>query len=234
MDKPTIHQTPAHPNNYDVGRAGTKITQVTFHHIVGTGASVQSAWENPNRNGSSTYSVGEDGKIRQHVAEGNTPWTDGNIDSNRRAITIEHADGRNIPVPYPEAMYRSAAQLLAYILDRHGPLSFKRHREVSNKATACPGKLDVERIIREAKQLLEVDMPLTADDLKAIQAIVEEEVTKQRKRTEQLYNFTASGGGPAGNATLNSLRELIKASSGGTADPEAKALLQEIRGFFRP
>lgn len=143
--QPPITQVTIPGSNYENGRAKA-IDQITFHHIVGDAAAAIARFKNPGEQVSSTYVIGSDGKIYQCVAEGNTPYTDANFDSNSRAITIEHAGP-----PYAEAMYTASAQLCAWIMSRYNITRFMRHRDVSQKPTACPGTLDVERIIQLAK-----------------------------------------------------------------------------------
>lgn len=148
--QPQIFQVSGIPgSNYQVGRARV-IDQITFHHIVGDAPAAIARFRDNTQQVSATYVIGSDGTIYQCVAEKDTPYTDANFDSNSRAITIEHAGG-HASVPYTEAMYKASAQLVSWIISRYNITRFMRHRDVSQKPTACPGNLDVERIIREAK-----------------------------------------------------------------------------------
>ena len=115
---PTIIQKPAHPNNYTVGRVGGRNGQHTFHHVVGSADSAAAVFQNPSRQASATYIVtATPGVVYQAVSEANTSWADGNLASNRRAITVEHHGGwrngyRN------ETVIQNAAQLVAWLRDR--------------------------------------------------------------------------------------------------------------------
>jgi N-acetylmuramoyl-L-alanine amidase len=148
---------PARTGNYGVGRA-QKISRITFHHIVGDALAALDRFQNTDNEVSSTYVIGSDGTLYQCVKEGDTPYSDGNFDSNSRTISIEHAGGI-AGVPYTEAMYATSAQLVSSLIDKYGIKDFKRHSEVIDKTyyaggTACPGRLDVERIINEAKEMI--------------------------------------------------------------------------------
>lgn len=146
---PPITQISIPGSNFQQGRAAA-IDQITFHHIVGDAPAAISRFQKYGEQVSSTYIIGSDGRIYQCVAERDTPYTDANFSSNSRAITIEHAGGID-SVPYTDAMYAASAKLCASIMSRYNITRFMRHRDVSSVPTACPGALDVERILRQAK-----------------------------------------------------------------------------------
>lgn len=137
---------PAATGNFSAGRR-LPISQITFHHIAGDAAGAIARFQTAGVQVSATYVIGSDGKLYQCVKEGDTPYTDANGDSNARSITIEHAGGHPL-VPYTEAMYKTSIELVADLVARYGITSFKRHRDVSDTPTACPGTLDVDRIIK--------------------------------------------------------------------------------------
>lgn len=128
--------------NYTIGR-NHKVDQITFHHIVGDAPSALARFRKPNEQVSSTYVISAAGTVYYVVDEKNTPYTDGNFASNSRAITIEHAGP-----PYAEKMYQASIKLCKEIRSRHNITRFKRHRDII--ATACPGGLNVERIVKES------------------------------------------------------------------------------------
>lgn len=167
-------QKPAAPGNYAVGRKN-RISRITFHHIVGNAEAAIARFQTPGEQVSATYVIGADGRLYQCVDENNTPYTDANADSNSRAITIEHAGG-SPSVPYTEAMYQASIALVRELIGKYGINDFKRHREVSDVPTACPGTLDVERIVREAKE--DEDVKMSKDDVKAMfPALIGEQAT---------------------------------------------------------
>lgn len=146
---PNITQIKIPGYKYQTGRS-KPVDQITFHHIVGDAGAAIARFRDSTDVVSSTYIIGSNGRIYQCVAESDTSYADANFDSNSRAITIEHAGG-NPSTPYTEAMYNASAELCAWIMSRYNITRFMRHRDVSNVPTACPGALDVERIINQAE-----------------------------------------------------------------------------------
>lgn len=154
VSAPTIIQTPAHPNNYTVGRTGGRDGQFTFHHVVGTADSAVAVFQNPNRQASSTYIVTDTpGVIYQPVNLDNTSWADGNWASNCRSVTCEHhGDWRN---GYRnETVIQNSALLLAWLRDNGIVTYWHRHREVSNVTTQCCADLPVEEIWNRATAII--------------------------------------------------------------------------------
>ena len=154
-----------HPNNFQVGRGGKKIDQVVLHWIVGTLASADATFQNPNRFASATYGIGHT-EIHQYVKEENTAFANGNFDSNQRAVSIEHEGGPNLPIS--EDTYQTSIKLVADICKRNNipcdRFHIRRHNEVSNTPTQCPGNLDIDRIVREAAKLVNVAPPTPPED----------------------------------------------------------------------
>lgn len=146
---------PAHPNNYGVGRNGILVDRIVLHWIVGSLTSADATFANPNRLASANYGVGSK-EIHQYVSETNTAWHAGNFEMNQRSIGIEHEGGPNLPIS--EETYLTSIELVADICRRYSipcdRTHIRKHSEVSNSPTICPGTLDVDRIIREANKLL--------------------------------------------------------------------------------
>jgi hypothetical protein len=163
---PPITQVQIPGSNYQTGRAA-KIDQITFHHIVGDAPAALTRFRDRSQIVSATYVIASDGTIYQCVAEKDTPYTDANFGSNSRAITIEHAGGTDA-VPYTEAMYEASAALCASIRSRYNITRFKRHREVSDVPTACPGQLDVERIVNGSQS--QEDDPMVTKEMEMSEA----------------------------------------------------------------
>lgn len=134
-------------SNYG-GARGVPIDTIVFHHIVGDAQAAISRFRQEGVEVSSTYIIGSNGEAYYTVDESKVPYTNGNYEWNRRSITIEHAGGGG--VPYTEPMYQASINLVRDIRKRHQITQFKRHRDI--KATACPGDLDVERIIKYSKE----------------------------------------------------------------------------------
>lgn len=152
--KPDVIQKPAAQGNYASGRK-QRISRITFHHIVGDAPGALGRFLTPGVEVSAHYVIGSNGTIYQCVDDNNTAYCDGSSDSNARSISIEHAGGSET-VPYTGPMYAASAELVRYLIGKYGISDFQRHRDVIDKSaypggTACPGTLDVERILKAAK-----------------------------------------------------------------------------------
>jgi N-acetyl-anhydromuramyl-L-alanine amidase AmpD len=176
--------------NYGVGRRNP-ISRITWHHIAGDAPGAIARFQTAGVQVSATYVIGSDGTLYQCVDEANTPYSDGNADSNSRTISIECAGGI-ASVPYTEAMYATAVDLCRDLIPRYGITDFKRHRDVIDKTvypggTECPGTLDVERIITHAK---EGSMSLQADlDLMTYKFDESQKALKIREQLTDLLQY---------------------------------------------
>jgi hypothetical protein len=86
------------------------------------------------------------------VPESSTAWHAGNFTVNQQSVGIEHEDlGQD---DFTETLYQTSAQLIADICKRHNlPIDASTiipHRSVI--ATACPGALDLAKLISLAQQ----------------------------------------------------------------------------------
>lgn len=107
-----------------------------------------------NRQASSNYGIGPDGRIAVYVDENDRSWCTSSAANDVRAITIEVASDKEHPYAVKEAAYNSLIKLLVDVCKRHkipkllwkGDKSFwgqinmqnmSVHRWFSNKA--CPG-----------------------------------------------------------------------------------------------
>ena len=114
---------PASESNFTYGRSGYNLRKITVHHCAGVMSceSIGYLWQNPSRECSSHYGIGNDGRIGQYVDESNTAWTDSNWASNCSSVTIETsncATGGDWPVS-DEAL-NSLIRLCADISIRNG------------------------------------------------------------------------------------------------------------------
>ena len=141
-----------------------KIDTVTVHHTAGV-LSVEALgaeFANPDRQASSNYGVGNDGRIACYVEEENTAWTSSSRDNDSRAITIEVVNSKaEEPWPVSEAAYAALCGLLADVCKRNGikRLLWKNDKSLIGQpdkqnmtvhrwfsATACPGEYLYERM----------------------------------------------------------------------------------------
>lgn len=146
--------------NYTKGREGNTIDKIVLHWIVGNLDSCDATFKNPTRKASAHYAI-EDTTIHQYVDEADTAWHAGNWSCNTQSIGIEHsggellADGKTRRKP-SEATHRTSALLVKQLCKKYNiPIDRKhilKHSEVSDKATSCPGTLDIDYIIKLATE----------------------------------------------------------------------------------
>ena len=105
------------------GSRYNSISKITIHHMAGN-LSIETCGNvflNPNRQASSNYGIGSDGRIACYVDEENHPWTSANWDNDDRAITIEVANSETGgDWPISQEAYASLIRLCADICNRYG------------------------------------------------------------------------------------------------------------------
>lgn len=142
-------------NLYNKGRAGRKIEYFTIHHMIildnetkneSPLVACRNVWVN-GRQASAHYGVSGD-FVAQYVWDNDTAWPNGDLESNRRTIAVEHAN-KTLDLPGTENDYLvdektffSGARLIAhghhlYGLTPKRNVTIRQHNEFS--ATACPG-----------------------------------------------------------------------------------------------
>lgn len=127
-----------------------KIDKITIHHMAGN-ATIEALGEDfsrPEREGSSNYGVGSDGRVGMYVEEANRSWASSNEENDHRAITIEVAnDGGEPDWHVSDKALEATIALCVDICQRNG---IKRLNFTGDKsgnltmhkwfaATACPG-----------------------------------------------------------------------------------------------
>lgn len=153
--------------NLHKGRAGTiSIDTIVIHVTEGNAASVISWFNNPEAKASAHYMVQRDGKIVQFVSEEDTAWHAGRVNApvapivlerrgvnpNNYSIGIEH-EGTGKEELAPDQRVSSLALIRAICLRHTIPIDRRHivgHREIFSFKT-CPGKIDVDRLVREAR-----------------------------------------------------------------------------------
>ena len=133
--------------NFNTGRSGIGVDRIVFHYIVGTLAAADATFADASAQASAHYGIGE-GAVHQYVNETDTSWHAGDLAMNRRSIGIEHSADQSRP---PEdSTYAASAELCARICRDYGldpNTQIIGHSDVV--ATACPGTVDLQRIISE-------------------------------------------------------------------------------------
>lgn len=128
-----------------------KISKITIHHMAGN-LSVESCgkvFETTERQASSNYGVGTDGRIGLYVDESRRAWTSSNRDNDNVAVTIEVANDGGAPDWHVsdkaleatislcvDICQRNGIAKLNFTGDKSGNLTM--HKYFSN--TECPGK----------------------------------------------------------------------------------------------
>lgn len=158
-------------------RNGAAIDHIILHHSAATDANqVVGMMVSGSRTVSSNYVIGRDGTVYGVVPEQYRAWTSGSSSDggkgaafDRRSITFEVADEKyGEPWPISEASYAAIAKVVADVSKRYGiPLDRDHvlgHRELwtryrASYATACPGGMDVDRVVRDARKLLGQSVP---------------------------------------------------------------------------
>lgn len=98
------------------------IDRITIHCVVGqiTVESLGALFYQPNRQASSNYGIGKDGKIGLYVEEKDRSWCTSSRANDNRAITIEVASETYSPYAVNAAAYASLLDLCTDICKRNG------------------------------------------------------------------------------------------------------------------
>ena len=128
-----------------------KISKITIHHMAGN-LSVEACgkvFETTERQASSNYGIGTDGRIGLYVEESRRAWTSSNRDNDNVAVTIEVANDGGAPDWHVsdkaleatislcvDICQRNGIAKLNFTGDKSGNLTM--HKYFSN--TECPGK----------------------------------------------------------------------------------------------
>lgn len=157
---------------YQSSRLGAKVTTIVLHHMDSTDFNgVLAMWHNATRSGSANYGISNEGEIWGVVDESLRAWSLGyKYDGGKGAAFDRHSicfeienSSTNPPYPVSDAAHEAAARLVADICKRYGIVCNRTnvlgHREVYTRygasyATACPGGLDMDRIVNRANQIL--------------------------------------------------------------------------------
>lgn len=134
--------------HFTAGRGGAKPEYITRHHLAMVGEVervVDEVWN--EREASAHYVVGPKGRVGQAVNDRDTAWSNANLYSNQRSISIEHSNSGGAAADWPISQEtliagaRLAASLcLFYKLGR--PVfgkNIRDHREFGQ--TSCPHHL---------------------------------------------------------------------------------------------
>ena len=100
------------------------IDRITIHHMAWVKATVEqcgASFANANREASSNYGIGYDGRIGLYVEEKNRAWTSSSASNDNRAVTIEVANSTGAPDwKVSDASYKALIDLVTDICKRNG------------------------------------------------------------------------------------------------------------------
>jgi hypothetical protein len=166
-----------------------------MHWMAGRLAGTDARFKKEGEQVSAHYGIGGDGTIHQYVDEANTAYHAGDFPANQESVGIEHEGGPDIPIT--DSVYNESAKLIKGICARHGlPLersSLRKHNEF--KPTQCPGTLDLDRIIKLAKQEQEGPVDQQLSNFKSDFITVtgnwptDDQVKRWRDSGKQTYTF---------------------------------------------
>lgn len=144
----SVRVNPADPSNYDTSRA--KIDTVVIHHAASTSFdSIARTFQNPARDASAHYAVGQNNNVDMMVPEAYTAWHCGNYPVNQRSIGIENVNSSGGPNwDVADSTKNTLVELVTDIVKRNPGIgrlvpgkNLFGHKEVSQKPTACPVQL---------------------------------------------------------------------------------------------
>lgn len=147
-NSPLVDYTKISPNSNNP--RNHKIDKITIHHMAGnlTVESCGDVFAKPERQASSNYAVGTDGRIGMYVEEANRSWCSSSRENDHRAITIEVAnDGGSPDWHVSDKAIASTIELCADICKRNGIAKLNFTGDESGNltlhkyfaATLCPG-----------------------------------------------------------------------------------------------
>ena len=138
--------------NYMKGRQGAAPDKMIYHHIVGDVSAADLVFRNPNSVKSAHFAIG-DGDVHQYVSLNDTSFGAGNWQANIHGINKEHADlpgGGFSDLTY-ETSAQNNVQVARFFGRKVGDFQHLPHSAIV--PTACPGGLDIDRIVRRAMEI---------------------------------------------------------------------------------
>lgn len=179
-----------------------KIDTVTVHCMAGDLTVESCGYLFQQRQASSNYGIGSDGRIGLYVPESKVSWASSNAGNDNRAVTIEVANtSAYAPYPISQAAYRSLVNLLADICVRNGipKLMWKANKSLIGQVNqqnitvhrwfdykSCPGDYIYNRlgqIAAESNKKIEEMRDLTKSETIALfnQLYAQKEAERSKK-----------------------------------------------------
>jgi hypothetical protein len=137
--------------NYDKGRGGKKIENIIVHWF-GMGTIDGAIATFKKTGGTSAHYLVSNDRVVQMVKDENTAYHCGIYAYNQKSLGIEH--DATTEHDLSQESYQTSGKLIRELCDKYGiPLDrdhIKKHSEI--KATACPGTVDLDKLIKIAKE----------------------------------------------------------------------------------
>lgn len=117
----------------------TKVDSIAIHCMAGQLTALQCGqlFQKPERQASSNYGVGSDGKIGLYVDEDDRSWCTSSSNVDNRAITIEVASDVTDPCRVSDSVYSAMLELLVDICHRHN-ITLRWMNDKEYAYSACP------------------------------------------------------------------------------------------------
>lgn len=154
--------------SYDSSRLPIKT--IVIHSMVGTLKGTIAHFQNATRSNltSAHYGIDFNGKVVSFVPETKTAYHAGNYPVNQQSIGIECEDNGKPNEERPETLYKAIAALVNDLCTFYNlPINrttIRKHNEVSLSPTACPGTLDIDKIVALAKQIQNIPVVVSDPD----------------------------------------------------------------------
>ena len=200
-------------SNFTRGR-NRPIRKLTIHHSAGWEGTLRYLWADPNRNGSSTFWVGNlPGQIEQYVDTDDTPWTNGNFASNSESLTVEtRGDWRGY---HDRGTLDNLYNLMVKLLPHWPHLVLEFHQDVSTVFTLCPADLkhkgyaraEFDRAVRDLFAPKPTPAPTPAPTTISYQKIAPKRV--ELIRVANLWNFNFNDWSKAQSVATHGAGHLI-------------------------
>lgn len=119
-NSPLVNYTKLSPNHS--GRRTHTIDRITPHCVVGQ-CSVEAlgnVFASKERQASSNYGIGADGRVGMYVEEKNRSWCSSSNENDQRAVTIECASDASHPYAFKDIVYNKLIELCVDICKRNG------------------------------------------------------------------------------------------------------------------
>lgn len=119
-NSPLVSYTKLSPNHS--GQRTHSIDRITPHCIVGniTVERLGEIFEPKERQASSNYGIGLDGKVGMYVEEKNRSWCSSSNANDQRAVTVECASDTKEPYEFKDIVYQTLIKLCIDICKRNG------------------------------------------------------------------------------------------------------------------